>query len=444
MSFLNIIQNLSKGTGTNSGAPPVDPVNPGDSASVINWYDVTDNDAITLSTGRLIELLDKKSSRDITESHVSLQFPTYSATGGSNNKAYITIDPTQFIMDTSGSWTGTGGAMGFLVFRLNSTTAYFNGNGDYKNAIVGYSGRNAGLVMDDLDAGYAPYLYDGGGNVNFNIFSYMSNTDWQVLCFKTFATTEFFPNNQPSGITCKQNISGVAPGQICLGYFSLNANYKMSELIFADSTLTASDEKGIIAYLLDKYQITPKPFIQCYGDSLTAGSCDPANNWPFIVSEDNGLQLANFGVGATIVQPNASSTGVAGKNFIDLIPTALKWPYANQWTVVGFGVNDTNQGGIDATWKQLYKARLQEMLTHGFNPNKFILTIPPSTSIRQATMAQTNTYISEIASELGLILFDANALFLANGGDSLFADTLHPNGTGNVLTANAITDIITA
>lgn len=442
MSFLNIIQNLSKGVGVASGgSTPIVPVNPANSTSVINWYDITDSNSLILSGGRTVQLTDKKGSRNLTQSLLS-SYPTYSGTGGSNNKPFITIDSTQCIQDSLGTWTGTGGAMGFLVFRLKSTTPFLNGQGDYRNVIVSYFARSAGLLMDNLTAGYAPYLYDGGGNVNFSIFSYMSNTDWQILCFKTFPTTEFYPNNQPSGITCKTNITEMAPSEINLGWYSLNANYEMSELIFADSTLSSTDEKGLVQYLLNKYQITPKPFIQCYGDSLTAGSCDPANNWPFIVASANTLQLANFGVGGTIVQPNAGSVGVAGKNFIDLLPTALNWPYANQWVVVGYGVNDTNQSGINATWKQLYKARLQEMLSFGYNPRKFILTIPPSTSVRQSFMSQTNTYISEIASELGLILFDCNALFLANGGDSLFADTLHPNGAGNVLTANAITAII--
>lgn len=446
MSFLNIISNLSKGTGTNSGAPPVDPVDPSTVAAVKNWWDITDNAAIVTSSGRVTQLTDKKESRNITETNVSFLRPAYSATGGANNKAFITIDPTQYISDTAGSWAGsgaTGGVMGFLVFRLKSLTPYLNPLSDYKNAIVGFSGRNAGLLTNDLYAGYAPYLYDGGGNVNSDVFDSMRHTEWQVLCFRAWTGfTEFFPNNQPCGITCKTTLSASGPTEVNLGYLSLSANFEMSELIFADETLTSTDEKGIITYLLNKYQIAPKSFVHCYGDSLTAGSCDPPNNWPFIVAADNSLQLVNFGVGGTIVQPNLSSTGVSGKNFIDLLPTALKWPYAGQWVVVGFGVNDTNQSGIDATWKSLYKARLQEMLTWGYNPSKFILTIPPSTSVRQSYMAQTNTYISEIASELGLILFDANALFLANGGDTLFGDTLHPNGAGNVLTANAITDII--
>jgi lysophospholipase L1-like esterase len=442
LSFLNIIQNLSKGTGTTGGGtPPVDPISPADVAAVINWYDVTDNAAIVTSSGRLTQLTDKKSSRNVTES-ITL-YPAYSATGGSNNKAYITINENQYIRDGAGSWTGTGGAITFAVIRLSDLTPYLNGASDYKNAIIGYQGRNRGLVMNNLTGGYIPTLYDYTGNVHFDILNYGANTDWQVISFRMYSSlTEFIINNQPAGITCRTQLAADAASEINIGYIGLGARFQLSELVIADSTISSDDEKGIITYLLNKYQITPKQFLHTYGDSLTAGSCDPANNWPFIVAADNGWQLANFGVGGTIVQPNAGSTGVSGKNFIDVLPTALKWPYQGQWTVVGFGVNDTNQGGINSTWKTLYKARLQEMLTWGFNPNKFILTIPPSTSIRQSLMAQTNTYISEIASELGLILFDANALFLANGGDSLFADTLHPNGAGNVLTANAITDII--
>jgi lysophospholipase L1-like esterase len=438
MSFLNIIQNLSKGTGTAAGVPPIDP---GDVASVINWYDITDAAAVTLSAGRATTLIDKKGSRDITES--ATLYPQYNASGGSNDKAFIIVNENQYIMDSAGAWTGVDGAVGFAVLRLTDLTPYLNGLGDYNNAIIGYSGRNAGLLMTNPAAGYLPTIKAGDGNVHFDVLKYAANTDWQVIMFKSFIDlTEFGINNQPAGITCKTQLTGLSPAQICVGFAGLTARFQLSELIFADETITEDDEKGIITYLLQKYSITPKPFLHTYGDSLTAGNCAPDANWPFIVAEDNTLQLANFGHGGTIVQPNNGSTGVAGKNFIDLLPTALKWPYANQWTVVGYGVNDTNQGGINATWKALYKARLQELLSHGFNPNKFILTIPPSTSVRQATMAQTNTYISEIASELGLILFDCNALFLANGGDDLFADTLHPNAAGNILTANAITDII--
>src|SRR5690348_16220395 len=109
MSFLNIIQKMSKGVGVNNGgSTPVVPVNPANSPSVINWYDITDSNSIILSGGRAVQLTDKKSSRNLTQSLLS-SYPTYSGTGGSNNKPFITIDQTQCIQDSLGSWTGTGG-----------------------------------------------------------------------------------------------------------------------------------------------------------------------------------------------------------------------------------------------------------------------------------------------------------------------------------------------
>jgi len=412
-------------------------------SSVKNWWDITDNSAIVITSGRVHQMTDKKGSRNIATTQFA--YPTYSASGGSNNKAFITIDPTQAINTSAGSWTGTGGCMAFLVMRLKTLTPYLNGLGDYRNVILGYSGRNAGVLINNLTYDYAPCLVSNTGVYNSSALSYMAHTDWQILCVKTFAgLTEFFPNNQPSGTTCKTTLDAMTPTEINIGSYSMNAEYEMSELIFADSTLSVADEKSIVNYLLEKYNITPKPFLQCYGDSLTAGNCNPSQSWPLMVADGNGLQLVNFGYPSTIVEPNNGSTGVSGANFADKVSTALKWPYADQWVTVNYGVNDTNAGGINATWKSKYKAIIQQMLDWGYDPARFILTIPPSTSSRQSTMAQTNTYISEIASEMGLILFDCNALFLANGGDSLFADSLHPNTAGNTLTANAITAIISA
>lgn len=445
MSLISIIQSLCKSSAVVSGSgigEDPEPVNPNDVTAVKNWYDVTDNAAIVVNTGRVTQLTDKKGTRNLTES-LTL-FPQYSASGGANNHPYITMNENQYIADTVGDWTGIGGAILFVVMKLTDLTPYLNGLGDYRNAIVGFSGRNAGLVMNtaSYDESYMPMIYDTGGNTHFTVYKNALNTDWQIVIMKCFSNTEYYLNSQPPGLTCKTNISAQGPAQICLGYIGLTARFQCSELLFADSTITQQQELGIVKFLLNKYTIEPKQFIHCFGDSLTAGSCAPADNWVYMVSAERNLQLVNYGIGGSIIQPNNGSTGVTNKNLIDLYQSAFNWAYSGQWICFMYGVNDTNQGGINATWKQLYKNILQQFLDFGCDPSKMILSIPPSTSVRQATMAQTNAYIAEIADELGIVLYDANARFIANGGDSLFADSLHPSSDGNRVYADGLELII--
>ena len=415
--------------------PPFDPGTLGD--SLIAWYDVTDPAAITLSDDTLTELLDKSNTgRDITAKFSSTSFPVYSSTGGANDSAFITIDSLHTLTNSDG-YSGTNGTIAFAVVRLKHTAPVLV-SGSYLKSIITYADRSRGLTSDSLTAGVSAYTQSGGSISNGNYHN-GAHTDWQVISWKTGTDTTITRfNNEPNPITCITDLTGGGPTNINFGYFAFTQAYEFAELLICKEGITDEQETDVRNYLLNKYSPTSQPYLLTFGNSLTANTCGNYDSaWVYRVSDSLGINLVNMARGGTIVEPNATATGVDGRNLSDVYPLAIGKQKA-QWLTFMFGVNDATQGGVDATWKTLYKAIIQEFIDDGYNADSIIIVIPPSTAARQSLMSAANTYISEIASEMGLRLFDANTLFLGNGGDALFEDTLHPNGTGNLLFRDGI------
>lgn len=440
MSISGIYQMLARPSASSAVDVITNPpaINPADVTEVLRWFDMG-NLANTNVSGRLTEIVDKKGNGNLNQT--STLFPSYTASGGPNDAPFITIDPTQQIYNS----VNTIGVpvLAFMVYRMKSLDPV-NTGGDYLRSILTFLNRDYGFVVNNLDAGYGPYL-DYGGNYHATRYKNAHHTNWSVTSFKMngVTDTELRFNKEPCGLTCKQGLTALG-GSVQLGYFGYSANYEVAEIVIADaSTISLANENGIRRWLLDKYLPTIKQAIIYFGDSLSHGNCDHMDYHFYYTSDENNLDLVNYGQGTTIVFPNNGSTGIADRNLIDVYQAPFDWPIDNHWFHFGYGVNDVNQSfGLNAAWKAGYKAILQEYLAKGADPSKMIIVKQPSTSIRQATMAQAFTYITEIATELGIVLYDANARFIANGGDTLFGDTLHPSIAGNRVYADGMNLII--
>lgn len=411
--------------------PPEEPegLNPADESTTIHWYDVTDPASITNVAGVIQSLTDKAGSRDLDETYNN--FPAYSATGGADNKAYITLNSTHTIYDDDSPANEANGIVFFAVIRMTNLTPV-QVSGSYRKAIISFANREQGLLIDSVNAGYIPLVQHNGTNNDEN-YTNRAYTDWQVITVRATPTETYIKvNREEKGKNCKTNLTKLITTDINLGYFTYTAPFEFSELVVCDGSITAENEEGIKQYLMAKYAPDERPRFVYFGDSQTAGTCGFMVVHPYLTRTATSTELVNYGQGSTIVFPNAGSTGVAGSNFVDLYQDALTLPYQGQYLVIGYGVNDVNQGGVDATWKATYKAMINEFITAGWDPDKIVIHIPPSTATRQALMSTANTYISEIASELGIQLYDANAYIIANGGDTNFGDALHLNNQGNI------------
>lgn len=398
------------------------------------WYEVFDPAAITLSGSTLVSLKDKSGNgRHMTTTNTAM--PLYSATGGSNNLAYLSIDSTHSVQ-----CSGTISA-GVIVYALIKVTTL---SGASTSCIIGYSGALQGIVQDPLATGFMPIGTSGGFDSD-NFFTNSNTTNWQLVIFNTLNTLGFTTvNNEPYG---QRGHSYGATGitSLNIGFGASTASFQISALIVVNNTISQANDSLIRSYLLSKAAISAKPQIHYYGDSTTAGSGASVytNCFAALVAANKGKDYTNNGGGGTIVFPNNGSTGVPGFNFIDLYLNEFQYNtfYDGQYIILDFGINDATQGGINATWKSTYQSYIQYFIDNGTPANKIIINIPASTAARQATMSAANGYIAAIASALGIQIYDANAAFAQN--PALFFDTLHPNDAGYAVWAGGLEALIT-
>jgi len=445
---MNILRATARGNG--GQLPYVPPPPPFDLLSYSGlqaYYDMTDPANVTVVSGKATSLHDISGhGRHITEQFdVSIPYPSYTATGGVNNTGFITLGPGGGTMKNSS--TGISGAVSvYAVFRFkNFTRTDVSGQGTLKTAIT-FGGRSTGLVVDDVfETGhYVPKL-QSGGTTGGGLVESLKTTNWQIVNFDFLAHSKTRINNQPPGVTYTTDLGAIGAGEIWLGYYTLPTEMEIAALVIVNGSVTTTDENNIYAWLANKYPVTPKQFFEVYGDSISTGNLDGRYVWPFLVSDAKGYDMVSNSQGGTVGFQNGNLTsGVPGSNFVDKKGYSFERPYAGQWIVFAFGTNDANQSLVDANWKIGYKGYIQEFIDHGYDVSKMILVKAPTTTARQSIMAPVFTYIDQIASELGgLHVYDCNARFAANGGDSLFADALHPSTAGQIIYADGMNLIIT-
>ena len=446
---MSLIPIISSFIGKSFSQHPVQPT--WSLASVPNltmWYDASDTGSTIVTNGVLTEWKDKSGNGyDISQSFTNMPF--YSSSGGPNNLAYLNFTGSSY-MYRAGINLSASNAYALMRYK-DLTPISYSGTG-YKRVAIGYAGNVSGLMVDmgtEFTSSLTPGYQYIGGYANLTIQN-SANTNWQVIKLCGISGS-VYPGasaiqvgHEPAGHTCIADKGNVSSVEIGFGYYTQTANYEISEFILVKDSCSINDDNNIRSYLMQKGGISSKPQLHIYGDSLSAGSCN-AWNYSYLVSQERNLDLINYAQGGTIVFPNSGSVGISASNFVDFYQNEFIYPsYDGQWGVFFYGVNDVNQGGVNAIWKDTYKSYLQWIIDHGFPRNKMIIVIPPSTTGNAASRAALNEYISEIATELSINLVDMFTVF-NNTGDpnSLFLDSLHPNQAGNRLEADTFKTIIT-
>jgi|GEM_PF-3315531 len=409
------------------------------------FYDLTDPLNVVTSSGRATQIKDiSGNNRHISEQFdVSIAYPTYSSSGGLGDAGYASFDVNTSMLNSSTGISGPISCYAVLRFK-NFTRTDVSGQGTLKSAI-NFGARSNGLVMDDsfTTGNYIPKV-QSGGTVFSDLYENLKKTNWQILNMDFLGRTKTRLNNQPPGLTYTVDLGTIGAGAIWLGYYTLSVEFDLAALIIVNGTIDTATEKNIYAWVDAKYPVTKNQFLEVYGDSISTGNGDNQLIWPWLVTANKGFDLVSNSQGGTVGYQNGNLTsGVPGSNFVDKKGYSFERPYAGQWIVFAFGTNDANQSLVDANWKTGFKGYIQEFIDYGYDISKMILVKAPTTTARQSVMALVFTYMDQIASELGgLHVYDCNARFAANGGDSLFADALHPTLAGQAVYADGLNLII--
>jgi len=417
------------------------------------WYDASDPANTIVSAGAITQWKDK-SGKGRHLSATDNNMPLYSASGGANGLPYISLDGSHSMKLTT---TFDGPLIVYALFRMTDLTNNPVSGQTNKSIITFNNSATAGLLADIIasSTNLVPITRMFGSYYSI-MYKNSSNTNWQVaVCDMLTVNIGFRINNEPAGNTMINPASfTITPTAINFGYLGFGASCQLSEVIIVANSITQANDNAIREYLLAKSNIQPKPQIHIFGDSLSTNGSGNFNAYMYLVSNELGMDLVNWGHGGTIVFPVNGSTGVAGYNFDDVYNQELAYgSYEGQWLILFFGVNDSNQGGIKSSnttaqnlaWQNGYQSRIQTFITGGVPANRIILVKPPAKTTTASTRTALNAAIDSIAANLGVHLCDLYAIFNATGDpDSLFLDDLHPNDAGNRLEADSFKAIITA
>lgn len=416
---------------------PPPPLDPGTLDNLVAWYDPTDA-ASVIRTGSNVDELQDKSSNANHLWYSSVNRPTWSATGGSNNLPYVQIlgSASQELIN------GTVLAIPqpFTIYMMAKQTSFVDGkfllglDADNNNWI-GYNSMSFGNMIG-LNAG-ATY----GRKVNG------VNTKWQLLC-STFngAYSRFSVNNEAfrrdGGVGSPPEGTAGTGNLIRIGFWPY---YKMSdiqvqEIIILSEEPSESVDQSIRNYFTQKYVPVPNDFIVWFGDSITTGaSATDVNRDGFfkLVNDHFGWDCVNYAVPGSVAVPTVLHPGITGENFADRYDWPLNVDISNFWMFYGHGTNDHSP---DSAWKATYKSLLQQHIDAGANPAKMIMGGSYYHASGESTSA---SWIQDIASEMGLHYLDGYTHMAANGGSSLMnVDDLHPNDAGHIVYADMIIDLV--
>lgn len=450
MSTLQLMR-LARAQGNPPVAPPTPPFDLLTFSQLALYYDLLDPANNEITSGVVTKLKDlSPNGRDTSELFPTGSGLTYTDSGGISGAGFMTLGDvanTGLFNDDTGI---SGAITAYMVIRWKDfVRTDVPGQGVVKTAIAFNGARTVGLVCDDsgIEAvGYGPLFMNSDTHWS-DEYTTIKTTDWQIICMDCLVrpSMNIKVNNQGAPFAYLNGVGPIEAIQVQFGYYSLAAHLDIAALVIIDGgSLSIEDENKVYQWLDNKYPCTKRQFLEVYGDSISTGNTGDFSVWPWLVIADESFDLVSRSHGGTTVFGHDGIAGVAGQNLEDVYQQAFERPYAGQWTVFAFGTNDVNDSVMSEDWKTGYQAIIQQFIVFGYPTDKIIVVKAPTTSIRQADMAACFGYIDDIGTALGVHVYDCNADFIANGGDSLFGDSLHPNSAGNTIYKNGIEAIINA
>jgi lysophospholipase L1-like esterase len=217
--------------------------------------------------------------------------------------------------------------------------------------------------------------------------------------------------------------------------------HKVSMIIIYTGLPTPEVEKARLNFLMQRFNPPKNKQLVVFGDSVSTGAAatDIVNEgYVMLVGVEKDMNTYNYAVPGSVAVATAFHPGVAGKTFVDLadVPFGISFDAANMTIILAYGTNDQT---ADAGWKATYKSTIQSKLIARGIPLSKIIICTSSVVGRVG-----NPLMREIATELGITLFDAEAYIAANGGSANFdPDGIHLNTTGHRKFADGLKLVMT-
>lgn len=390
------------------------------------WGDITDPTKVIVASGKISQITDKSPSANNLVQASSGAQPSYFSSGGSNNKAYISLSDGKTILK---SLTLNQPYTIYMVARVND----FLNNGTLLQFSAEFTNGIALKTIDGVDSltAVANSAWRPRGK------NFLKLDTWVLLAFRVLDGGIVNPSINNQTIQTVDAYGDLSIGTAAMSKISIGGdftpNFDLSELLVLDHVPSVETDAKIRNYFLSKYQPPLEEFLYAYGDSITAGfnSTDRLlDGYVAKVAQGLGINHYNYGISGTSVLPST------GTNLIDIYNT--KNLSRKGYLILAYGTNDT----IDATWKSTYKNIIQYFIERGFDLDKICIVSPPYQSDKLTKLTLCRQYCSEISTELGIRFADWWTWSKDNGGDSLLADGTHPTTIGHTHGSTIVLDAL--
>lgn len=189
-----------------------------------------------------------------------------------------------------------------------------------------------------------------------------------------------------------------------------------------------------------------KPAVPFFGDSITVGlQASPiGNSWVNQLCAARGWTPANHGISGSLLQ----NTGSTANNMEDRANAMIPIKDTNSPCIVmAYGVNDylsVDANCTKASFKTAYQDVINIILSRGWAASEIVLVTPfySNHPLITARMQDHVDAVNELAATNSCLVYDSFADMVANGGNTLLADSTHPNNAGYTVIFNGLNNII--
>jgi len=356
---------------------------------------------------------------------LSASKPTYTSSGGQNNKGFINIGASGDFVKTGITGITTSPFTVYMVIQLPGVYTANSVLAEYDTGLKGLLARDVtkGFMEKATPTIYTQYNEPGiatfdGANLGYGEACAPARRSSVMVIRYSVLKTIALTNGGNDGMILRVNnepfidYSGVATaGTQSVTKFSCRyPNAKVYEIRLVSGIPTYDNDLAMTTGLMSKYAISqPAKTLICLGDSHTAGTQTGTAGTPFMqqVMDNGKANVYNYAVGGFYIH------GSGAYSLETFYPTFNKAIFNGSSIFMCYGTNDAqNMNGYNlATWKASYKAIVNALIATGYSPSKIILATPPwstgtyvaGAGIAFSTICQT---VRDIASETGTVLCD--------------------------------------
>lgn len=421
--------------------PPL-PFLPTQVPNIVAWYDVSDAANVVLTGSNVTNLKDKSGhGRDC--SHTNASPPAYHATGGGNNKAYMSVVNGTDLFATT-----------FPVLTQPFTVYYVMRSDAFASTfwVLGMDGSSVDFLdQETLPAGKTIRMNAGSQYFrNGNGYS----TNFQLLSMIMGGTaSKLQVNNEPYVnplFTFSGGNTGAGSGGTTFGFQPSfkNGSYSVEAMIIYSGTVSVTNDSLIRSYLVNEFSPPQNTVFLAFGDSITHGEHSTEDDSSSFVADiviDSTWQSANYGYPGSCAVFVSGSVEVPGFNGTNLyqIPIQQKVTWSKVFVGFFYGTNDRNNT-INTVYTDSFKIMVQAYLNLGVPANHIIVGTMPAHATGGPSVLTGNDslmYVTtkSIANTMGVLFFDCftyeSSSFLPG---YIYTDGIHLTDAGHRAYASGI------